>query len=204
MALNKTRPLATAVEQVAVPCADLLRDLEQGDATTRRHAARDLIGCEGASAALVDRLLREDDRPVRDVIVTSLTRLGDPVAVSGLVECLRSDDAGLRNAAIEALKQLPDAVAPIIEGLLADADADVRIFAVNVLESLRHPGVEAWLVGVIDADVHVNVCATAVDLLAEVGSDAAVEALVRLQNRFDHEPYIQFAAGLALKRIRGC
>lgn len=203
MALHKTDPIIPAVEQDAPPCADLLRDLEQGDATTRRGAARALIACPGASAALVDRLVREEDRPVRDVIVTSLIRLGDPIAVVGLVECLRSDDASLRNAAIEALKQLPDAVAPIIEGLLTDVDADVRIFAVNVLESLRHPGVEAWLVAVIDADAQVNVCATAVDLLAEVGSDAAVEALVRLQGRFDREPYIQFAAGLALKRIRG-
>jgi len=46
-----------------------------------------------------------------------------------------------------------------------------------------------------------NVCATAVDLLGEVGSDAAREPLLRLKERYADEPYIQFAADLALKRI---
>jgi tRNA A37 threonylcarbamoyladenosine synthetase subunit TsaC/SUA5/YrdC len=48
----------------------------------------------------------------------------------------------------------------------------------------------------------VNVCATAVDLLCEVGAKASMDPLFRLKTRFAHEPYIQFAADLALKRIR--
>jgi hypothetical protein len=48
-----------------------------------------------------------------------------------------------------------------------------------------------------------NVCATAVDLLGEVGSGAAREPLLRLKTRYADEPYIQFAADLALKRING-
>jgi HEAT repeat protein len=99
------------------------------------------------------------------------------------------------------MKQLPDAVAPIMRGLLVDPDPDVRIFAVNILESLRHPEVEAWLITVIASDPHLNVCATAVDLLGEVGSAAAREPLLRLKARFADEPYIQFAADLALKRL---
>jgi len=47
----------------------------------------------------------------------------------------------------------------------------------------------------------VNVCATAVDLLGEVGSRDALEPLLRLKARFAKEPYIQFAADLAIKRI---
>jgi HEAT repeat protein len=108
----------------------------------------------------------------------------------------------LRNEAIEAMKNLPDAVAPIMAGLLADPDPDVRIFAVNILESLRHPDVEQWLIEVISEDEHINVCATAVDLLGEVGSEAAVPALEALKARFPNEPYIVFSADLALKRIR--
>jgi len=46
----------------------------------------------------------------------------------------------------------------------------------------------------------VNVCGTALDLLSEVGSKASHEALERLKTRFASEPYIQFAADLALKR----
>jgi hypothetical protein len=77
----------------------------------------------------------------------------------------------------------------------------VRIMAVNILESLRHPRVEAWLIEVIERDPVVNVCGTAVDLLGEVGTPASRAALIHLKQRFASEPYIQFAADLALKRI---
>lgn len=182
-------------------CPDLLAGLEDENPTTRRWAARDLVNCRDVAGALVDRLKREGNLSVREVILTTLTRLGDATAVAGLVDCLRSEDAALRNEAIEAMKQLPDEVAPIMQGLLADHDPDVRIFAVNILESLRHPDVESWLIDVIETDAHVNVCATALDLLSEVGTAAALEPLARLKARFADEPYVQFAADLALWRI---
>ena len=147
-------------------------ELSSPNPTARRWAARDLLDCPGATTALVDRLQVEADIAVREVILTTLTRLGDDVAVAGLVQCLRSEDATLRNEAIEAMKQLPDEVAPIMRELLHDQDPDVRIFTVNILESLRHPAVESWLIEVIEEDTQVNVCATAVDLLGEVGSMA--------------------------------
>jgi len=182
-------------------CEHLLLQLADGSAEARRWAARDLADCPGSAAALVARLQLEPDNSVRELILTTLTRLGDATAVTGLVQCLRSEDAALRNEVIEAMKQLPTAVAPIMRGLLGDADSDLRIFAVNILESLRHPEVETWLSEVIERDAHVNVCATAVDLLGEVGSAAALDPLRRLKARFVREPYIQFAADLAIKRI---
>jgi len=182
--------------------AGLVAELSDPDPTARRWAARDLAAYPEASAALVARLPHEPDASVRDAIILTLTEIGDATAVSGLIGCLRSDDAALRNAAIDALKQLPDAVATEIERLLADPDPDVRIFAVNVLESLRHPDVEKWLIAVITRDPHVNVCAIAVDLLSEVGSAAALAPLAALKERFPAEPFIAFAADLAIKRIQ--
>jgi hypothetical protein len=182
-------------------CADLLVGLSDSNATTRRWAARDLVDCPEGAAALVERLKIETETSVREVILTTLTRLGDPAAIAGLVDCLRSEDAALRNEVVEAMKQLPDEVAPIMHALLNDTDPDVRIFTVNILESLCHPEVEAWLLEVIEKDPHVNVCATAVDLLGEVGTTAALEPLAGLKARFSDDPYIQFAADLALKRI---
>jgi HEAT repeat protein len=146
-------------------------------------------------------LQRELDSSVREIILTTLTQLGDEQAVAGLVNCLHSEDVALRNEAIEAMKLLPDEVAPIMSKLLQDPDPDVRIFAVNVLESLRHENVEEWLKDVIDQDCHVNVCATAVDLLGEVGTSYSSESLENLKARFPDEPYISFAVDLALKRI---
>jgi HEAT repeat protein len=182
-------------------CAGLEQQLSDPSPTALRWAARDLADCPGSSGALVEQLQREQDHSVREIILTTLTQLGDEEAVSGLVDCLRSEDAGLRNEAIEAMKLLPDEVAPIMGMLLKDPDPDVRIFAVNILESLRHNQVEAWLIEVIEQDTHVNVCGTAVDLLGEVGSSQAGKALENLKARFPDEPYISFAADLALKRI---
>lgn len=204
MVLIKTQtaqPIANDERQQSRDCSSLMAKLESDNPTARRWAARDLTDCPAASAVLVHRLLCEQDVSVREVILSTLTSLGDGVAVAGLVSCLRSEDAALRNEAIEAMKQLPDEVAPMMSGLLADPSPDVRIFAVNILESLRHPQVEAWLIGVIDNDPQLNVCATAVDLLGEVGSREATAPLKRLKARYAGEPYIQFAADLALKRI---
>ncbi len=204
MAFVKKNSSEAIAENQAEPVRDsrtLLAELESDDASVRRWAARDLADLPGYAVDLMERLKVEQSQSVREVILTSLTRLGDPDAVAGMVECLRSEDAALRNEVVEAMKQMPDEVAPIMLGLLADADPDVRIFTVNVLESLCHPEVEGWLIDVISNDAHVNVCATAVDLLGEVGSQAALEPLAQLKARFSDEPYIQFAADLALRRI---
>jgi HEAT repeat protein len=192
--------VASSVRRPA--CSDLEHQLVQSGAEARRWAARDLTTCPDSAALLVQRLLLEPDASVREVILTSLTRLGEASSVQGLVQCMRSEDAALRNQAIEAMKQMPQVVAPIMHDLLRDPDSDMRIFAVNILESLRHPEVEKWLIDVIERDAHVNVCATAVDLLGEVGSASAVAPLQRLKMRFQGETYIQFAADLALRRIQ--
>ncbi len=180
----------------------LVRALDDATAATRRWAARDLAAFPQASGALLARLGIERDVAVRQTLLTSLALIGSQAVVRGLIDFLRSDDAALRNEVVEVMKNMPDAVASFIPQLLDDSDADVRIFAINVLESLRHAEVEHWLVDVIARDPSVNVCATAVDLLSEVGTPAAEQALEALKLRFPDEPYIAFAADLALKRVR--
>ena len=183
-------------------CNELAATLESADAAGRRQAARALAHCPAASTALVGRLKREADGSVREIILNTLVGLDDPAAVSGLVDCLRSEDAALRNETIEAFKQLGSKVDPILHSLLSDPDPDVRIFVVNILDSARHAEAESWLIKVIEEDPHVNVCATAVDLLCGVGTAAAIEPLLRLKARFTSDEYIRFASDLALKRIR--
>lgn len=181
--------------------AGLQAKLADPDPGARRWAARDLAAHPAASAALLALVRTEEDVSVREVALSSLTRIGDEVAVAGLVDCLRSEDARLRNEAIEAMKSLPERVAPLMRGLLRDPDPDVRILAINVLESLRHADVELWLISVIESEPMATVCGAAVDLLTETGTPRSRDSLIRLTQRFPDEPYIQFAAGLALKRI---
>jgi HEAT repeat protein len=198
---------AVAIADKAEPieqqnCEGLAAALEDSNAAVRRHAAKKITSCLDAATALVSRLKREENTAVREAILNSLLRLHDPSIGQGLADCLRSEDAALRNDVIEAFRQLGDEVAPILRSLLADPDPDVRIFVVNILNSESHSDVEQWLIEVIERDEHVNVCATAVDLLCEVGAEASIDPLLRLKTRFAHDAYIQFAADLALKRIR--
>lgn len=204
MALIKGQPpvVSSQRRQSERDCVSMLSQLQAADAVARRWAARDLVACPDSTGALLQRLRDEPVAAVREVIFTTLIRLADAQVVAGLVELLRCQCPALRNEAIEALKRLPEQVAPLIQSLLTDHDSDVRIFAVNILESLRHPQVEQWLCAVIEQDEHVNVCGTAVDLLGEVGSANALDSLLLLKQRFASQPYIQFAADLAIKRIQ--
>lgn len=180
----------------------LCLELNNENFQARRWAVRDLANYPESSEALVARLEIETNTSVRTALLDTLAQLGDAKAIYGLANCLRSDDASLRNEAIEVLKTQPEKVAPIIECLLADDDSDVRIFAVNILESLRHKDVEKWLINVIEKDPHLNVCATAVDLLSEIGTELSIKALENLKIRFLDEPYICFTVDLALQRIQ--
>lgn len=207
MALKKkgtgSNSRAEETRQYTRDCLGLSQALKDNDEATRRWAAKDLSAFADAVPVLLEQLKEEKERSVREALIASLTEIGSKSALDALVWCLRSEDVYLRNEAIEGLKLMPDVIAPIMQSLLSDEDSDVRIFAVNILESLRHAEVENWLIKVIKTDPHINVCATAVDLLVEVGSEDAVAALNELKARFSSEPYIGFTVDLAIKRICG-
>jgi HEAT repeat protein len=180
---------------------DLLAQLEAEDPTARRWAARDLASYPQAVPDLLRCLTHEAESAVREMILTSLIRMKDVRAVAGLAECLRGENVSLRNAAREAIRQFPQDAPEVVQPLLCDADADVRIFAINVLQTIPHPHVEDWLLGVLAREGHVNVCAAAVEALVDVGTAKALDPLVRLKLQFVEEPYLQFAIDLALNRI---
>lgn len=181
--------------------ATLLLQLVSSMASERRVAARLLAHYADSGQALCDQLWCEKDASVREVIMTTLTTLGDDQSIDTLILCLRSEDAGMRNEAIEAMKQLPHVVGPYIENLLEDADPDVRLFTVNILASLPHHDTEKWLCKVLREEDCVNVCGAALDVLTEIGTRASREPIQAACRKFPGNAYIQFAAQLALKRI---
>ncbi|MCU0951789.1 MAG: HEAT repeat domain-containing protein [Burkholderiaceae bacterium] len=181
--------------------AGLLLQLADTDPARRRWAARDLAAHAAAAQPLVDHLLTERDAGVVEAIVTSLETLASPAAVAALLPLLRSEDARLRNGAIEALAAMPAATAPHIDRLLADADADVRLFAVNLLADLRHARVPAWIEQVLRNESEPNVVAAAIEVMTDAGSEALLPALAAAQARFAADPFIGFAADIARSRI---
>jgi HEAT repeat protein len=188
-------------DSFSLDCVSLSQALQGPDASVRRRAAADLAHCANATSCLLERLQQEPLESVRQVIITSLTRIGSEQALLGLSGCLRSENVPLRNNAIEAIKQMPEKMAPVLEQLLLDSDADVRIFAVNILETLRHEQLEPWLIRIISHDQHINVICSALDLLCEMGGHQALPALQDLKIRYPEEGYIQFTCDLAIHRI---
>jgi HEAT repeat protein len=176
-------------------------DLKSGDADTRRRAVRALGQRPQAVPILMDALGRESDTAVIEAIFTALEAI--PEAAQPLASLLRSDDAGLRNDAVEALQAMPDTVRPLLPGLLADGDADVRILAVEVVRCLPSGEVERLLCGVLEHEGDPNVCTAAVEVLAEAGTAEAVPTLRRLAARFPSQPMLPFAARIAIERITG-
>jgi HEAT repeat protein len=181
--------------------AGRLARLDATDPRERRQAALAAAAHPETATGLCGRLAIEEDRTVREAILSSLMVLRTAPAVEGLLPYLRSEDADLRNGVIEALQAMPRAIGPYMEEILGDSDPDVRIFAVNVLASLPHPQAPQWLVEVLERDAQVNVCAAAVDALMEVGGPEAAEPLRHLATRFPGEPFLAFAIDAALRRI---
>jgi HEAT repeat protein len=183
-------------------CDGCLTQLADADPVVRRWGARDLAGCPDAAAALCRHLPGEADLRVREAVFTSLACIGGAEVAQGLLPLLRSEDAGLRNGAIEVLGGLGEAAAPHVEALLADADADVRIFAVNLLAQLKHPRVPQWLCEVLQRDAAVNVVAAALEAAAEACGPEAAAAVRSAAQRFEAEhPFMHFASRLVLQRI---
>ncbi len=183
--------------------ATLVQTLTDDDWSIRRQAAFALAQHPEATEILAERWQREPEPQVRHAIVTSLVQMATAEVADIFLQALGSDEPEWRNQAIIALQQLPQWVEPQLDRLLSDQDTDVRIMTVTLLASLPIPSVEHWLIRVLEHDQHVNVCAAAIDILGEVGSEQSMAALQAVSRRFEHEPFIAFAAELALKRIRG-
>ncbi|MFD2234871.1 HEAT repeat domain-containing protein [Phaeospirillum tilakii] len=202
--LDPTTPETAPSPDAAAPSlSGWLTALAAPAPASRRAAARALADHPEAAAALCDRFEIEPAPSVRAMILSSLIRIGGPVVTGRLVALLGSDDAALRNGAVEVLAALPAAFSPHVETLLDHPDDDVRLFAVNILSELPHHEAPDWLLRVIRHDPHPNICAAAVDGLAEAGTPAAIPALESLRERFPDNAFLTFAVETAIHRIRG-
>jgi len=181
----------------------LIEQLNSETLSERRWAIRDLSEYPEATGYLFDLLGKEPEVAEREALFDSLQHIGGEPVIDGLLDLLHSENAGLRNGAIEILQSKPDGVAEHIEELLNDLDSDMRIFAIDILQKLAHSKTPEWLISVVNKEQHINVLATAVDRLAEVGTLDMLPELERLKQRFIGEDYLCFAIDMAIARIQG-
>jgi HEAT repeat protein len=189
--------------------------LRVGTTDERWHAAR-LLGLEadtatGEAAApgefrdgtkiLAEALKTEADLRVREAIFTSLVRIGSRDAVNAVIPCLRGDDAALRTGALDALRAMIEAVRPVLPALLADPDADIRVLVCDLARELPSSDATQMLCDVLAHETEANVCAAAVDVLADVGGAEALPMLQATAARFGDVTFLTFAVKIAMERI---
>ena len=181
---------------------DLRVALLSGCPEERWTAARRIAETEADVPALANALTLEKDARVREAIFTALARLATPQSASAILPHLRSDDANMRTGALDALRTMPGATRPHLEMLLADPDADVRLLACDLVRGQSASDGTQMLAALLESEPEPNVCATAVDVLAELGESAAVPSLLRCADRFRSDPFLTFAIKHVIDRLR--
>jgi HEAT repeat protein len=187
------------------PAADLAVGLAVGlaDASpdARWAAARAAAERPEAVAALAQALARENDARVREAIFTAFARIATSESAVAVLPYVRSDDASLRTGALDALRAMPAVTEQHLPQLFADPDSDVRLLACDLARVMTGAEVPKLLCGLLGADPQANVCAAAVEVLAEIGNADAVPSLARCAARFPDDPFLGFAVAAATERL---
>ncbi|MDH4230776.1 MAG: HEAT repeat domain-containing protein [Nitrospirota bacterium] len=117
-----------------------------------------------------------------------------------LAEWLRNhDDALLRNASMETYRALGIRAVDSLSSLLRDDDAEVRLFAANVLGDIGHAAAVSSLVKAVN-DPDANVRIASAEALGKIRDENALDALGRT---LDDEPWVAMAGIQAIGDIGG-
>ena len=187
--------------KAAQPAADTAAGLADASPDTRWAAARASADRPEAVPALAHALAHENDVRVREAIFTALARIATAESVLAVLPYIGSDDANLRTGALDALRAMPGLTEPHLPQLLADPDSDVRLLACDLARVMTGAEVPQLLCRLLDADPQANVCAAAVEVLAEIGDAHAVPALERCAARFPDDPFLGFAIRATAGRL---
>ena len=175
--------------------------IARGSVDERWAAARAAADLPSGEDILREALAQESEPRVREAIFTSLARIRTPASAAVVVPSLRSDDPDIRTGALDALRAMPDATAPLLAGLLGDADADIRVLACELVRIQPAEAANDLLAALLASETEANVCGAAIEVLAEIGTPAALPLLAQCAARFPDDPFLAFAIGMARDRI---
>jgi hypothetical protein len=139
---------------------------------------------------------------VREALFTSLARMNSPAAAVHILPFLRSDDANLRTGALDVLRTMSLDSQSLLPSLLADADVDVRVLSFELVRALPDETATSLLCELLRREPEPNVCAAALDVLAEVGNAEALPILAACALKFHDTPFLAFAIRVTADRIR--
>jgi HEAT repeat protein len=150
---------------------------------------------------LKDALSREPAPRIREAIFTSLARIRTPESAEAVLPFLASDDASMRAGALDALRAMPAATAVHLARVLSDKDPDVRLLACELARNQPAKDASRLLGNLLATESQANVCAAAVEVVAEVGGPELLPVLAECAARFPDDPFLAFAVQVASERI---
>ena len=202
MPLIRKPPSAPSGSPTVPDPAAVFAALARGTDDERWSAARAAADLPDSVPALEDALRRERSPVVREAVFSALARIATKQSVEAVLPFLRSDDASIRTEASDALLAMKNVVWPYVAPLLRDPDADVRILACSLVREMPGEVAASLCCGLLDSEPEPNVCAAAVEVLAEVGESSALPVLERCAERFGDTPFLTFSIQMAIERIR--
>ena len=178
--------------------------LQTGTADERWSAARALEEEPLAVLALDAALANITDSRLRKAIFTSLARQNSLAAFDAVLKHLRSDEAELRSFALDALSLMPAQIGLRLTALLTDDDPDIRVLTCELARQMPPQTAAPVLAANLKTEAQVNVCAAAVEVLAEIGDRLELPMLAVCATRFPAEFFLEFSVRAASERISAC
>lgn len=135
----------------------------------------------------------------KDELVAAFREQADDIVYPALEQALRdNENANARNAAMEVYAALgAERSRPLLLQLLVDKDEEIRIFAANILGTIRDRGAVPELITAL-SDPDLNVKHAAAEALGRIKDPRAVDALIESLNT---DMWLQFPAAMALGAI---
>jgi hypothetical protein len=203
MPLIRKPPSAVPATAAPAPdCAAVLAALGRGNDDERWAAARAAGDFPSTVPALGAALASEKSPVVREALFSALARIATPQSVEAVLPFLRSDDALIRTEASDALLAMKEVAWPYVAELLRDQDASARIQACVLIRDMPSQAAAGLCCDLLDSEPERNVCAAAVEALAEIGESSALPALMRCADRFRAIPFLEFSIRIAIDRVR--
>jgi len=196
------KPPSPAAPGPAPDIAAVLKAFATGSEEERWSAARAAAEIPASATPLGEALAREPSARVREAMFTALARIATPESVESTLPYLRSDQAQVRTEALDALKAMKSAVWPYLAALIRDENPHVRVLACDLVRDMPGDRAARLLCDLLDWEPTPNVCAAAIEALAEIGGADALPALTRCAARFPADPFIEFSIKIAADRIR--
>jgi HEAT repeat protein len=174
----------------------------KSDAPDDRWTAARALAVRGDVGALCEALAVEKNGRVRTAILTGLAQIATLESADAVIPYIRSEEANIRAEALDALRAMADATKPRLPTLLRDPDPDVRLLACEIVRNVKGGDASALLCDLLAAETEKNVCAAAIEVLAEVGTEQALPVLGRCGERFKDDAFMNFAISVAADRLR--